>query len=99
MERTDRTRIWPVFLPILIALCVTFLFLSILATRPAQADRVDCLKSTTTLEDLVECIHGYMPGNSDGFVKPDPTEIAQWREVVGHMMDGDCDDDTQCQEG
>jgi hypothetical protein len=48
--------------------------------------------SATTLETLVDCIAGQMPGrDSEGFGVPDAAVQGDWRTVFGQMLDGACD--------
>jgi len=59
------------------------------------ADTVPCLQTTNTLEDFVYCMWDYLPGRfsqdgRDGFDVPSPGEMAEWREVVHQMLDGQC---------
>ena len=46
----------------------------------------------TTLEELVSCIKGQMPSaGSEGFLEPNSTERSDWLNVVGQMLDGQCE--------
>ena len=102
MESIDRKKVGSLILSILVAALATFLLLSFLsaspavAIGPAQAGSVPCLDTSDTLEELVSCIHGYMPhrysvDNRDGFDVPDENEMDEWRQVVEQMMEGKCD--------
>lgn len=60
----------------------------------AQAE-LPCLETSSTLEELVTCIHRYMPRDyltdgRDGFDVPDEVELDQWRQVVRRMLRGEC---------
>ena len=51
-----------------------------------------CLE-TATLEELITCIVGQMPGrDSEGFVVPTSTEQSDWRSVIAQMLSDQCDD-------
>jgi hypothetical protein len=60
---------------------------------PVAAGAVDrTCPSATTLDALVTCIRGQMPGSgSGGFVVPNATQQADWRWVVRQMLQGSCD--------
>jgi hypothetical protein len=95
MENPNPKRVWSVVSPIFIAASATLAILSFLsvqptvATGPAQASATSCL-TTSTLENLVSCIHSYMPASGAGFVTPTSVTMAQWSEVVAQMMEGSC---------
>jgi hypothetical protein len=59
---------------------------------PALACAADLTCSAaTTLDGLVTCIRGHMPGSgSNGFVVPNATQQADWRWVVRQMLQGSC---------
>ena len=58
----------------------------------ATANALTCPEATT-LEDLITCIVGQMPGRgSEGFIVPTSTVRSAWRIVAGQMLDGQCDD-------
>jgi uncharacterized repeat protein (TIGR01451 family) len=59
----------------------------------AESNTLTC-PGKTTLEDLVTCIVGQMPGKgSEGFEKPTDIQSA-WGDVIRQMLDGRCDDIT-----
>jgi hypothetical protein len=59
----------------------------------AEAGPADCILEST-LESLVTCLRDYMPGRgSGGFVRPNLTERAAYRDLVASMMAGHCDFD------
>lgn len=48
--------------------------------------------SSTTLETVVSCIVSHMPREgSGGFVPPTLRQRADWRTIVGKMLEGSCD--------
>jgi hypothetical protein len=56
-----------------------------------QAASLSC-SSSTTLESLIDCISGQMPGHdSDGFVTPTNTQKADFQTVVRRMLETECD--------
>ncbi len=102
MKSIGYKKTWSLILPILAATLASFLVLSLssappaAAISPAPAGSVACLNTSSTLEDLVDCIYDYMPhrysvDGRDGFDVPTTVEMNQWREVVAQMMDGECD--------
>lgn len=91
-----------IVLSILVAALTTFVLLSMLSivtsveSSATEASSVPCLNTSSTLEELGNCIEGYMPrsysnDNRDGFDLPTITETTQWRDVVRQMMAGECD--------
>ncbi len=102
MENIGHKRGWFIIFSILVAALTAFFLLSLLSAAPAiergstEAGSVLCLNTSSTLEDLVNCIHDYMPrsfsnDDTEGFDLPTITETTQWRDLVGRMMAGECD--------
>lgn len=61
----------------------------------AESNTLTC-PGKTTLEDLVTCIVGQMPGKGSGGFVAVPTDTIQsaWRDIIRQMLDGRCDDIT-----
>jgi len=67
------------------------LALAMLTLSPDARAALRTCPSSTTLDSLVTCIRDQMPGkDSGGFQPPGATERADWRTVVGQMLQGSC---------
>ena len=87
-----RKKFWPItaLLVVLVSSLVGSDKISVVTGCAAVAD-LTCA-SSTTLESLATCIRTQMPKEgSNGFVRPNATEQADWRAVVNRMLRGSCD--------
>lgn len=63
----------------------------IIAPLAADAQPTPC-PNATTLEEIVQCLVGRMPGkDTNGFILPTATEMDDWESVVEAMLDGGCE--------
>lgn len=64
-------------------------FIVILVFLPAKtnAATLNC-SSSTTLEDLYDCIYSQMRSSGDGYTAPTAQQLADLRTVMGQMLDG-----------
>ncbi|AUX44028.1 hypothetical protein SOCE26_054880 [Sorangium cellulosum] len=62
----------------------------LMTSRAARAAELTC-PSSATLEALVSCIRGQMPGGDSGvFVAPSAAQMDAWRSAVRAMLRGTC---------
>ncbi len=65
-------------------------FIVMVVFLPVRTDAatLDC-SSSSTLEDLYDCIYSQMPGSGDGFTAPTSQQLTDLRTVMGQMLDGE----------
>ncbi len=79
--------VWEAKRVVWLATMVGLLFAS---ARSGHAAPAQCL-SEPTLEDLIQCIKGYMPGEySEAYQAPSSDDLNDWRSVIELMWTGQC---------